>query len=51
MQFSGEGFVVVQPAELLPPYNAMGANPSLVIRESSTPLVERMARVSLQRAV
>jgi uncharacterized protein (AIM24 family) len=29
MQFSGEGFVVVQPAELLPPYNAMGANPSL----------------------
>jgi uncharacterized protein (AIM24 family) len=29
MQFSGEGFVVVQPAELLPPYNAMGANPTL----------------------
>jgi uncharacterized protein (AIM24 family) len=23
MQFSGEGFVVVQPAELLPPYNAL----------------------------
>lgn len=29
MQFSGEGVVVVQPAELLPPYNALGSNPSL----------------------
>ncbi|WP_163512247.1 AIM24 family protein [Fodinicola acaciae] len=25
MQFSGEGFVVVQPCELLPPYNALAA--------------------------
>ena len=29
MQFSGEGVVVVQPSELLPPYNAMGSNPTL----------------------
>jgi uncharacterized protein (AIM24 family) len=29
MQFSGEGFVVVQPAELMPPYNAIGNNPSM----------------------
>jgi uncharacterized protein (AIM24 family) len=29
MQFSGEGFVVVQPSELMPPYNAIGSNPSL----------------------
>jgi uncharacterized protein (AIM24 family) len=29
MQFSGEGVVVVQPAELLPPYNALGSNPTL----------------------
>jgi uncharacterized protein (AIM24 family) len=32
MQFSGEGVVIVQPAELLPPYNAMGSNPSLANR-------------------
>jgi uncharacterized protein (AIM24 family) len=29
MQFSGDGLVVVQPAELMPPYSAMSANPSL----------------------
>jgi uncharacterized protein (AIM24 family) len=29
MQFSGEGVVVVQPAELMPPYNALGSSPSL----------------------
>jgi uncharacterized protein (AIM24 family) len=29
MQFSGEGLVVVQPAELMPPYSAMSANPGL----------------------
>jgi uncharacterized protein (AIM24 family) len=29
MQFSGDGVVVVQPAELMPPYNAIGANPSM----------------------
>lgn len=32
MQFSGEGVVVVQPAELVPPYNAIGSNPSLAGR-------------------
>jgi uncharacterized protein (AIM24 family) len=32
MQFSGEGFVVVQPCELMPPYNAIGANPGLAER-------------------
>jgi uncharacterized protein (AIM24 family) len=32
MQFSGEGVVVVQPAELMPPYNAIGNNPSLAGR-------------------
>jgi uncharacterized protein (AIM24 family) len=32
MQFSGEGFVVVQPAELMPPYNAMSANPGMAER-------------------
>ena len=29
MQFSGEGVVIVQPSELLPPYNALGSNPTM----------------------
>ena len=29
MQFSGQGVVIVQPSELLPPYNALGSNPTL----------------------
>jgi uncharacterized protein (AIM24 family) len=32
MQFSGEGLVVVQPAELMPPYNALAANPTMAQR-------------------
>jgi uncharacterized protein (AIM24 family) len=29
MQFNGDGFVVVQPAELMPPYNALGSSPGI----------------------
>ena len=32
MQFSGDDLVVVQPAELMPPYNALAANPSVAQR-------------------
>jgi uncharacterized protein (AIM24 family) len=32
MQFTGDGVVVVQPSELLPPYNALANNPSLAGR-------------------
>jgi uncharacterized protein (AIM24 family) len=29
MGFMGQGVVIVQPSELLPPYNALGSNPTL----------------------
>jgi uncharacterized protein (AIM24 family) len=32
MQFSGQGYAIVQPCELMPPYNALGSNPGMAER-------------------